>query len=253
LARDEDDARRTDTAGSGRDLSDERRHMYHVLELVQDLQRRAATDFQAALHEINESTVASVPGAQYAGVTLVDAAKGVSTLAATHLFPEYLDDVQREVDEGPCLSAAWEQHTIRINDLASEDRWPKYRAAALERTPVRSIVSFQLFDDGKNIAALNLYAEPARAFDDESIELGLIFAAHTTVAWNAMRRQEQFSSALASRDLIGQAKGMLMERFDIDAMAAFELLRKLSQESNTKLIDIAAKLVRPERATEQPD
>lgn len=224
--------------------------MYHVLELVDALQRRAATDFQAALHEINESTVASVPGAQYAGVTLVDAEKGVSTLAATHLIPECLDDVQREVDEGPCFSAAWEQHTIRINDLASDDRWPKYRAAALERTPVRSIVSFQLFDDGRNIAALNLYAEPARAFNDESIELGLIFAAHTTVAWNAMRRQEQFSSALASRDLIGQAKGMLMERFDIDAMAAFELLRKLSQESNTKLIEIAAKLVRHERATE---
>jgi AmiR/NasT family two-component response regulator len=224
--------------------------MYHVLELVEALQRRAATDFQAVLREINESTVASVPGAQYAGVTLVDAERGVSTLAPTHLFPAYLDDVQREVDEGPCLSAAWEQHTIRITDLAADDRWPKYRAAALKRTPVRSIVSFQLFNDAKSVAALNLYAVPACAFDDESIELGLIYAAHTTVAWNAMRGHEQFISALASRDLIGQAKGMLMERFDIDALAAFELLRKLSQESNIKLIDIAAKLVQGERPAE---
>jgi len=108
---------------------------------------------------------------------------------------------------------------------------------------VRSIVSFQLFGEGKSIAALNLYAEPARAFDDESVELGLVFAAHTTVAWNMMRRQEQFSSALASRDLIGQAKGILMERFGINALAAFELLRRLSQESNTRLADIARRLV----------
>jgi AmiR/NasT family two-component response regulator len=75
----------------------------------------------------------------------------------------------------------------------------------------------------------------------------LIFAAHTTLAWNAMRRQEQFQSALASRDVIGQATGMLMERFDIDAVAAFELLRRLSQESNTKFVTVAGRIVRAER------
>jgi hypothetical protein len=232
------------------DLSDERRHMFHVLELIDELQRRAETDFESALREINATTVLSVPGAQYAGVTRVSSEAQVTTLAPTHAYPQWLDDVQRDVNQGPCLSAAWNQHVIRIDDLAQDDRWPKYRDAALQRTPVRSVVSFQLFGDAKNIAALNLYAEPARAFDDESIELGLIFAANTTVAWNMLRRHEQFSSALASRDLIGQAKGILMERFGINALAAFELLRKLSQESNTKLADIATRLIDTEGSAE---
>jgi hypothetical protein len=230
--------------------SAERRHIYQVLEVVNALQRRAATDFGSALREINENTVASVPGAEYAGVTLVDADGVVSSLAPTHVYPRRLDDVQREVSEGPCLSAAWNRQLIHIDDLALETRWPRYRDAALQRTPVRSIVSFQLFAEAKNMAALNLYAEQARAFDEESIELGMIFAAHTTVAWNAMRRQEQFTSALASRDLIGQAKGILMERFNINAVAAFELLRHLSQERNVKLADVAERLVNVEHPTE---
>jgi hypothetical protein len=225
--------------------------MYHVLELVDGLQRRAATDFESALRSINETTVDSVPGAQYAGITLVDSEGKVSTLASTHSYADWLDDIQRDVSEGPCLSAAWNQHVLRIDDLASDQRWPRYRQAALQRTPVRAVVSFQLFGDDKNIAALNLYAEPARAFDDEAVELGLVFAAHTTVAWNMMRRQEQFTSALASRDLIGQAKGILMERFGINAIAAFELLRRLSQESNTRLVDIAHRLVETEHPSKE--
>ena len=137
---------------------------------------------------------------------------------------------------------------VAIEDLSTETRWPRYRDAALPLTPIRSILSFRLFSDGKGLAALNLYAEGAHKFDEESVELGLIFAAHTSVAWNTMRRTEQFRSALASRDVIGQAKGILMERFAIDAFAAFDLLRRLSQESNVKLIDIAEKVVADRRA-----
>jgi hypothetical protein len=232
-------------------LSDERQHMYQALEAVDALQRRADTDFESALREINDNTVASVPGVQYAGVTIVDVEGKVTTLAPTHAYPTRLDDVQRECREGPCLSAAWNHHLIHIDDLAAETRWPNYRHIALERTPVRSIASFQLSGDNRHIAALNLYAEPARAFDEESIELGMVFAAHTTVAWNTMRRQEQFRNALASRDVIGQAKGILMERFDINAVAAFELLRKLSQESNVKLAEVAERLVRVEHPAEE--
>lgn len=93
------------------------------------------------------------------------------------------------------------------------------------------------------MAALNLQAEAAGVFTEESIEVGLVFAAHTTMAWNSMRRERQFQSALASRDIIGQAEGILMERFDISAVAAFELLQKLSQDSNVKIAEIAAKLI----------
>ena len=89
----------------------------------------------------------------------------------------------------------------------------------------------------------NVYSESANAFDNESKTIGLIFAAHSSVAWNSARRDEQFKSALASRDVIGQAKGMIMERYGVDAVQAFELLRKLSQDSNVALIKVATKLV----------
>ena len=226
------------------DKSDERTQMFALLQQVDDVQRAETDGFESTLRAIGEATVASVPGARYAGLTIVKGTKVVNTLAATHRYPVLLDDVQREFSEGPCLSAAWTHHVIHIDDLAAETRWPRYRDAAMTRTPVRSIVSFRLFGDGKLSAALNLYAESAGAFDEESVELGLVFAAHTSVAWNSMRRQQQFRSALASRDLIGQAKGILMERFNIDAVAAFELLRRLSQDSNTRLTDIAERLIR---------
>jgi AmiR/NasT family two-component response regulator len=90
---------------------------------------------------------------------------------------------------------------------------------------------------------LNFYAEHSNAFDDEAAELGLILATHTAVGWNMVRRDEQFRSALASRDIIGQAKGMVMERFKIDAVQAFELLKRLSQNSNTPLAAVARQLV----------
>ncbi|MGN6337147.1 GAF and ANTAR domain-containing protein [Mycobacterium sp.] len=225
------------------DGSVERQHLYTVLNQVVEVVQGGETDPDSALLDVIKTSVVSIPGAQYAGITLVEQGGDITTVAATHDFPRWLDDVQREVGEGPCLSAAWNQHTIRIDDLASDDRWPRYRDMALERTPVRSVLSFRLFDDGKVMGALNFHADGAGAFDDESIEVGLIFAANTTLAWNSMRREQQFQSALASRDIIGQAKGMLMERFDISAMAAFELLCRLSQQSNTRLADIAERLI----------
>ena len=84
----------------------------------------------------------------------------------------------------------------------------------------------------------------------ETREIGLVFAAHSSVAWNAARRDEQFKKALASRDVIGQAKGMLMERYGVNAIQAFELLRKLSQDSNTPLTQVAADLVETQQSSD---
>ena len=237
----------------------QRQHLFTVINQLDELQRRGETDLESALLEIAETDVGSLPGAQYAGVALVEKGCHLRTLAATHVYPRWLNDVEREVREGPCLSAALVRPTVRIDDLATDDRWPRYRAVALDRTPVRSILAFRLFDDGKLMGALSFHAEAAGAFDDESIELGLVFAAHTAMAWNAIRRERQFQSALANlesalvnRDIIGQAKGILMERFDIDAAAAFELLSRLSQQSNMKLAEIAEKLIAlPHASTEK--
>jgi hypothetical protein len=135
----------------------------------------------------------------------------------------------------------------RPHDLGADNRWPHYRAEALKQTPIRSILSYGIFREGATAAALNFYAEPVNAFDDGSVNLGLIFATHTALVWTTMRRDQQFRTAIVSRDVIGQAKGRLMERFGIDADAAFELLKRISQESNTPITQIAQRVVTGER------
>ncbi len=216
-----------------------------VAELVQTLQEQPNTDLDALLGELTHSAATAMPGAQHAGITVAFRNGKVQTAAATGRYPALLDEIQQRHDQGPCLSAAWEHHVIRIDDMELENRWPVYCREARE-TPIRSIISFQLFADHHSMGALNFYAEQPNAFDAEAAEMGLILATHTALAWNMVRRDEQFRSALASRDVIGQAKGMIMERFKIDAVQAFELLKRLSQSSNTPLAVVAGQLVESE-------
>lgn len=214
-----------------------------VAELVRGLHNRSDTDSDTVVAELAEHAAVEIPGAQYAGITLSRNAKQIETPAATHHWPLLLDKIQQRHQEGPCLSAAWDEKTVHVADLEAEERFPNYRRDALAETPIRSIMAFQMFIAGETIGALNVYSEQPRAFDPESRTLGLIFAAHTSVAWNSARRDEQFRRALSSRDMIGQAKGMIMERYGVNAVQAFELLRKLSQDSNVPLIQVATDLV----------
>ena len=214
-----------------------------IAEVVQQLHGRADADSDTVIAELAEHAAVEIPGAQYAGITLTRNAKHIDTPAATHKWPIVLDEIQQLHREGPCLTAAWEEKTIHVADLETDVRFPLYRRDALEQTPIRSVMAFQMFIVGETIGALNVYAEQPRAFDQASKDIGMIFAAHTSVAWNAARRDEQFKRALASRDTIGQAKGMIMERYGVDAVQAFDVLRKLSQDSNVPLVQVAADLV----------
>src|SRR3979409_2459429 len=214
-----------------------------IAEVVQQLHSRPDTDSDTVIAELAEHAAIEISGAEYAGVTVTRNAKNIDPPAATHKWPILLDEIQQRHREGPCLTAAWEEKTIHVADLETDDRFPLYRRDALEQTPIRSIMAFQMFIAGETMGALNVYAEEPHAFGQESRDIGLIFAAHSSVAWNSARRDEQFKRALASRDTIGQAKGMIMERYGVDAVQAFALLRKLSQDSNVPLVQAATELV----------
>jgi hypothetical protein len=193
--------------------------------------------------ELVEHAVAELPGVDYANVTVTSAAYDIETPSATHPWAIRMDDIQRRHREGPCLSSAWHQRVVEVNDLENDTRWPKFRAEALESTPVRSIMGFQLFLTGKSKGALNVFAERPHAFDDRTRELGSLVAAHSALLWDAARREAQFHEALASRDIIGQAKGMIMERYSMNAERAFEMLRQLSHDANVPLAEVAARIV----------
>lgn len=127
-----------------------------------------------------------------------------------------------------------------------EDRWPTFAPRATQLGS-HAMLAFRLYTTEDNLGALNLHSSTAHAFGDTSIGIWTTVATHAAIAVIAAQREEQFRAALASRDLLGQAKGMLMERFSVDAERAFALLRKLSQDRNEPVFGIARKLVEAER------
>lgn len=214
-----------------------------IADIARDLYERKTLDGNVVA-ELAQHAATELPGVDYANVTVTSGRYEVDTPSATHPCAVLLDDIQRRHGEGPCLSSAWQHKTIHVADLETERRWPKFRAEALASTPVRSIMGFQLFVTGKSMGSLNVFADRPGAFGAETRQLGSLFATQSALVWDAARREEQFQQALASRDTIGQAKGMIMERYSINAGQAFEMLRKLSHDTNTPLAEVAAKVVR---------
>jgi transcriptional regulator with GAF, ATPase, and Fis domain len=195
------------------------------------------------LAEIITAAVAMVPGADEGSVSVVTGRRHISSQAPTGDLPVQVDALQEETQQGPCLDSAYEHQTVRVTDMATEDRWPQFARRANE-AGAASMLSLQLYVEGDNLGALNLYSRTPNAFDDESEQIGLLFASHAAVAYAGVRKEAQLAKAIASRDLIGQAKGILMERYKISPERAFLLLTRISQDSNQKLHDIAAQLVR---------
>jgi GAF domain-containing protein len=222
--------------------------MCDVAGLVHTLDQRPHVDADGALDELLANLLGHMPCAQHAGVTLTTSSGEVQTLSATGEYAAALDEIQRRLREGPCLTAAWKPPLVRLDDILVETRWPAYCREVAENSPIRSVLAFELFTGKTSTGVLNFYAESPGAFDDDAVELGLTLATHAALAWHMIRRDEQFRSALASRDVIGQAKGMLMERFDIGAVRAFELLKRLSQNMNMPLAEVAHQVVGRQRA-----
>jgi AmiR/NasT family two-component response regulator len=108
---------------------------------------------------------------------------------------------------------------------------------------VLSALSFKLYTADRTAGALNLFGYEPKLWDSEAESIGMILAAHAAAAILASREGEQLQSALSTRDRIGQAKGIIMERFKIDDVRAFAMLRQLSQDTNTKLIDVAQRVI----------
>jgi GAF domain-containing protein len=198
-------------------------------------------DVEGTLRAITHAAVGSVPGTDEAGITLVLDRRKVESRAPTGDLPREIDRAQERLGEGPCLDAVFEHPTVRIGDIGDEDRWPRFTAEAAD-LGVRSMLSFRLFVTGGNLGALNLYSAHPRAFDEESESIGLVFASHAAIALAGAQHEDQLRAALASRDLIGQAKGILMNQFKLTADQAFQVLVRASTRTNRKLSDIAEEL-----------
>ena len=204
-------------------------------------------DAESVLQTITAGAVAIIPAVRWAGISQIRG-RPIEARVPSDPLVASLDALQSELDEGPCITALREHHTVHIDDMSQHTQWPRSAQAAL-KLGVRCSLSFQLFVQKDNFGALNLYGGEAGVFDDDSFLYGEILAQHAAVAMAGSQATEQMHRAIASRDLTGQAKGIIMERFQVDAVQAFALLTRLSQESNTKLLDVAARVIetRPKR------
>ncbi|QXC62431.1 GAF and ANTAR domain-containing protein [Aquihabitans sp. G128] len=202
----------------------------------------AEHDVPATLARIIVMATETIPHCQHAGIDLVEG--GVITpVAQSDEVPARFGALQTETGEGPCLDAIRDQEMFLVGHLSEESRWPELAAQAHAETGVQSILAFRLFAGGRTLAALNLYSAELDAFGDHDIAIGSIFAAHAAVALQSARAQQTLEEGLRSRDLIGQAKGILMSRDSIDEDAAFDLLRRASQRLNIKLRDVATQII----------
>jgi GAF domain-containing protein len=181
-------------------------------------------------------------GCGYAGVILVHGGSRVETVAATDPVVAGLDAVQLEAGEGPDLELIADRHEVIIRDVREESRWPRWCEAVAD-AGIRSMLGSRLYTSQQVIGSLNLYDPEPGAFDGADADVAHMLARHAAVAVQHARGDEHLRKAVDARNLVGQAQGILMERFDLDADRAFEVLRRYSQHHNTKLHLVAQQLI----------
>jgi GAF domain-containing protein len=204
--------------------------MESVLQAVADLSKRV------------------LPGNPETSVFVQDGRRRI-TVASTGQLAIDLDEVQYAEHHGPCLHAASTGELTEIPDTRTEDRWPDYAQRAAEHGNLSSL-SVPLPIDDDVSGALNIYARVPRAFDDDARDVATRFGPYAAVALGNMRDYQSaqalarnLEAALESRAVIDQAKGILIERHKLTPDQAFQLLVETSSRTNTKLRDVADRLV----------
>ena len=203
----------------------------------------------ATLQRIVDVAAETIDGCDGAGLLLVSRREIVAGAWSNELVRE-VERMEYEIGEGPCVDAIWERPTFESSDLRDEiSLWPTFAARALD-AGIESVLAFRLFASEETLGALDLYSGRRGAFDESARAFGTVFAAHAALALAGAQIHahdvavaDGLREALATRDVIGQAKGILMATRHIDADAAFDLLRTTSQDRNVKLRAVADHVV----------
>ena len=222
-------------------LDEGRRHdLAQVLgEVARSLD--AEPDEKQTLSGIVTAAVNTIPGVVAGGISQVHRRQVLPQMPTDELVT-VCDKAQNELGEGPCLDAIWNQHTVIVDNFATDTRWPAFAARATE-LGAGSLISFRLYVQGDTLGALNLYGASGARFGEEARLVGEVFATHAALALAGARHSRQMDEALASRDAIGQAKGLLMAQQNLTGQQAFDLLVRAAQQANIKLTDVATWLI----------
>ncbi|MFF9102511.1 GAF and ANTAR domain-containing protein [Streptomyces rubrogriseus] len=212
---------------------------HRMAGMAQDLLAQGSVE--TTLERITGSATELVDGCDASGILLLDHGRARS-LAPSCPLVEELDRLQHRLGRGPCFGAARrgaEERMFRIPDLTlHEPRWPDFVSAA-QALGVGSMMGFLLFTEDESFGALNIYSRRPGAFSEISEAAGIMLASHAAVALSSARTHAQMQEAVASRHRIGEAMGILMAGRHLTEQQAFDVIRRYSQETNTKLREVA--------------
>ncbi len=187
----------------------------------------------------------TVRGCDHASLLVRDNDRYV-TVGASDRLAQQIDEIERRVNDGPCIDAIEEETPQIDTDLTTPSHWPQLASVLVAETPVRGAMGFRLLVDKRKGAALNLFSDSPNMFDAESAGRAAVLAAFASVAINAVAKGEDATSlrrGLLSNREIGKAVGMLMLLHDMAEEQAFDLLRHHSQALNIKLADVARAVI----------
>lgn len=225
----------------GRAVSEERNFDQRLAAISRDLLDEP--DVQNMAQRVVDAAAATLKPEIFASISLIRSNKEVETPAASDERAAKADQLQYELSEGPCLDAVWDHEVLQIDDLEADERYPRWSRRAATDIGIRSVLSLQLFTDGGSLGALNLFSPQVGAFDAEDRGEAQAFAAQAAPAVRRALKEESLRTAMATRTLIGQAQGILIERLRLTPDQAFAVLSRLSQDTNTKLREVARRLV----------
>ena len=194
------------------------------------------------LEAIVRSARLSVAGLDHAGISIRHRDGSIETLAGTDQLVWELDDLQYRLHEGPCVDAIEGTPVVVVEHARHEQRWPHFIPEAVRRG-LRAQIGLRLYADQESLGGLNLYSTEAETIDPGVVHVAELFASHAALALGRARQEHHLNQALVSRTIIGQAIGILMERFQIDEDRAFQFLVRTSSTSQVKLRAVAQEVV----------
>jgi GAF domain-containing protein len=215
-------------------------HHAHVLA-----ERLSPGDLEQTLSRITAAAVEVLPDVTIASVTVRHQDGRLETLVPTDDVLYQVDSTQYDLQQGPCYETATDEAYVVSSNLAADPRWPDYTRAALE-LGIRAQAGIALFEAPRSQGALNLYSSKVGAFEDLG-PLGALFSHQSAVAIGYAQEISDLRQAVSTRQVIGTAVGVVMERYRLTEDQAFAFLARLSQESNVKLRDIARQLIDADR------
>lgn len=195
------------------------------------------------LETMVEVALSSLADIDHVGVTLVHRDGRLETVAATDQFVLELDELQHAHDEGPCLSALRESAPVTVVEHARhERRWPLFIPAAVQRG-MTAQMGVRLFVHDRTVGVMTLYATRSETISEETTQLAELFANHAALAYGHTRGLDDLQGAIAQREIIGKAIGIVMERYGLCSDGAFDYLVRVCSASGVKLRDVALDLV----------